>query len=177
MTDVTRRAERRLDRVLAADLDLSGLGTAQLRERRGEAIAEEADLSYLRRLLHGRIDIITAELRGRAAGDASPLIDRLTEILADQPAPRQASARHLPVGGVSVGEYRVEMEAALAEIDLPDLDSCTAARLTEVADRLTRHEQEISALRRTVQHVVDAYAAELARRYRAGEARVDELLA
>ena len=47
MTDVTRRAERRLDRVLAADVDLSGLSTAQLRERRGEAIAEEADLSYL----------------------------------------------------------------------------------------------------------------------------------
>jgi hypothetical protein len=28
-----------------------------------------------------------------------------------------------------------------------------------------------------VQHVVDAYAAELARRYREGEATVDELLA
>jgi hypothetical protein len=177
MTDATRRAERRLDRVLAADLDLSGLSTAQLRERRGEAIAEEADLSYLRRLLHGRIDIITASLRGRAAGDASPLIGRLIEILADQPAPRQASARHLPIESLAIGEYRIEMEAALAEIDLPDLDSCPTARLTEVADRLTRHEQEISALRRTVQHVVDAYAAELARRYREGEARVDELLA
>jgi hypothetical protein len=176
MTDVTRRAERRLDRVLAADVDLSGLSTAQLRERRGEAIAEEADLSYLRRLLHGRIDIITAELKGRAAGDASPLIGRLIEILADQPAPRQASARHLPIESLSIGEYRLETEAALAEIDVPDLDSCPTARLTEVADRLTRHEQEISALRRAVQHVVDAYAAELARRYRDGEARVDELL-
>ena len=174
---MTRRAERRLDRVLDADLDLTGLGTAQLRERRGEAIAEEADLSYLRRLLHGRIDIIAAELKARAAGDESPLIGRLIEILADQPAPRQASARHLPIERLSVGEYRVDMEAALAEIDLPDLDSCPTVRLHEVADRLSRHEQEISALRRTVQHVVDAYAAELARRYREGEATVDELLA
>jgi hypothetical protein len=174
---VTRGVERRLDRVLAADLDLSGLSTAQLRERRGEAIAEEADLSYLRRTLHGRIDIITAQLKARAAGDESPLIGRLIEILADQTPPRQASARHLPIDRASTGEYRVEMEAALAEIDLPDLGSCPTARLHEVADRLTRHEQEISALRRTVQHVVDAYAAELGRRYREGEATVDELLA
>jgi hypothetical protein len=175
--DVTRHGERRLDRVLAADVDLTGLSTAQLRERRGEAIAEEADLSYLRRLLHGRIDIITAELRARAAGDESPLISRLIEILADQTPPRPASARHLPIDRPGVGEYRAEMEAALGEMDLPDLDSCPTVRLHEVADRLTRHEQEISALRRTVQHVVDAYAAELARRYREGEATVDELLA
>jgi len=175
---VTRQhAERRLDRVLAADVDLSGLSTAQLRERRGEAIAEEADLSYLRRLLHGRIDIITAALAARAGGDRSPLIGRLIEILADQTPPRQASTRHLPIGRAGVGEYRMEMESALGEIDLPDLDSCPTERLHEVADRLSRHEQEISALRRTVQHVVDAYAAELARRYREGEATVDELLA
>jgi hypothetical protein len=111
---VRRHAERRLDRVLAADLDLSGLSTAQLRERRGEAIAEEADLSYLRRLLHGRIDIIAAELRARAAGDESPLIGRLIEILADQASPRQASARYLPMDRAVTGEYRREMEAALA---------------------------------------------------------------
>lgn len=174
---MNQRTERRLDRVLAADLDLSGLSTAQLRERRGEAIAEEADLSYLRRLLHGRIDIIAAELRARAAGDASPLISRLIEILADQTPPRQASTRHLPIDRPRIGEYRLAMEAALGEMDLPDLDSCPTARLHEVADRLSRHEQEISALRRAVQHVVDAYAAELARRYREGEATVDELLA
>lgn len=172
-----QRPERRLDRVLAMDLDLSGLSTAQLRERRGEAIAEEADLSYLRRLLHGRIDIIAEELRARAEGDQSPLIGRLIEILAERTAARQASARHLPIDRAQIGEYRAAMEAVLAEVDVPDLDSCPTARLHEVADRLSRHEQEISALRRTVQHVVDAYAAELGRRYREGEATVDELLA
>jgi hypothetical protein len=174
---VNTRSERRLDRVLAADVDLSGLGTPQLRERRGEAIAEEVDLSYLRRLLHGRIDIIAAELKARADGDESPLIGRLIEILGERSSPRPASARHLPIGAPGIGEYRLEMEAALAEVDLPDLGSCPTARLNEVADRLSRHEQEISALRRAVQHVVDAYAAELARRYREGEATVDELLA
>jgi hypothetical protein len=174
---VTAHTERRLDRVLAADLDLRGLGTARLRAHRAEAIAEEADLSYLRRLLHGRIDIITAELGARAGGDPSPLIGRLIEILADHSAPRQVSTRYLPIDRARVGEYRLAMEASLADLDVPDLAACPTARLHEVADRLSRHEQEISALRRTVQHVVDAYAAELARRYREGEATVDELLA
>ena len=174
---MTPNTERRLDRVLSADLDLTGLTTVQLRECRGEAIAEEADLSYLRRLLHGRIDIITAELAARADGDQSPLIGRLIEILADHTPPRPVSTRYLPIARTRVGEYRLAMEASLGNLDVPDLDSCPTKRLHEVADRLSRHEQEISALRRTVQHVVDAYAAELARRYREGEATVDELLA
>lgn len=174
---MTAHTERRLDRVLSADPDLRGLATARLRSRRAEAIAEEADLSYLRRLLHGRIDIIAAELTARADGDSSPLIGRLIEILADHSAPRQVSTRHLPIDRSGVGEYRLAMEALLADLDLPDLGSCPTAHLHQVADRLSRHEQEISALRRTVQQVVDAYAAELARRYREGEATVDELLA
>ena len=174
---MTAHTERRLDRVLSADLDLRGLVTAQLRAARAEAIAEEADLSYLRRLLHGRIDIIAAELTARADGDSSPLIGRLIEILADHSAPRQVSARYQPIDPGRVGEYRLAMEASLGDLDVPDLASCPAVRLHEVADRLSRHEREISALRRTVQQVVDAYAAELARRYREGEATVDELLA
>jgi hypothetical protein len=174
---MTAHTERRLDRVLSADLDLRRLATARLRACRAEAIAEEADLSYLRRLLHGRIDIIAAELTARADGDSSPLIGRLIEILADHSTPRQVSARYQPIDRATAGEYRQAMEASLGDLDLPDLASCPTARLHEVADRLSRHEREISALRRTVQQVVDAYAAELARRYREGEATVDELLA
>jgi len=174
---MTAHTERRLDRVLSAELDLRQLATPGLRARRAEAIAEEADLSYLRRLLHGRIDIIAAELTARADGDSSPLIGRLIEILADHGAARQVSARYQPIDRARAGEYRQAMEASLGDLDVPDLASCPTARLHEVADRLSRHEREISALRRTVQHVVDAYAAELARRYREGEATVDELLA
>lgn len=175
---MTAHTERRLDRVLGADLDLRRLATARLRACRAEAIAEEADLSYLRRLLHGRIDIIAAELTARADGDSSPLIGRLIEILADHNSTaRQVSARYQPIDRARAGEYRQAMEASLGDLDVPDLASCPTTRLHEVADRLSRHEREISALRRTVQQVVDAYAAELARRYREGEATVDELLA
>jgi hypothetical protein len=54
---------------------------------------EERDVSYRRRLLHGKIDILRAELVARlqASGGRSVLdqvdVDRLTEILTGKAAP------------------------------------------------------------------------------------------
>jgi hypothetical protein len=170
---------RRIDRVLDHKFtaDLPKLPLAVLRERRAEAGAEESDLSFLRRVLHGRLDIIAAESARRAGGDPSPLFGRLAEILADAPSGRAASARHLGLGAVATtGEYRAELEARLRELALPDLNACTDRVLRETASALSTHEREVSELRRRVQRVVDACAADLARRYREGEAAVDDLL-
>jgi hypothetical protein len=169
----------RLDRVLAADFltDLTELPLGGLRDRRAEAIAEEADLSYLRRVLHGRIDIIAAELARRASGDNHPLVTRLKEILADAPPGRVASARHQPIDRPRVGEYRLRIEARLQELALADLGSCSDDALCRAADALHDYEREVSELRRIVQQAVDKCAVELGRRYREGEATVDDLLA
>src|SRR5450756_452533 len=73
---------RRLDRVLAADY-LAGLERRPLgdvRSLRREAEQEETDLSYTRRLIHGRIDILRAEQR-RRTGD----IDNLSLIHISEP--------------------------------------------------------------------------------------------
>jgi len=170
-----RRIDRVLDRTFAANLP--ALPLAVLRERRAEASAEEGDLSYLRRVLHGRLDIIAAESTRRANGDKSPLVARLAEILADAPSARVASARHLQLGkDAPAGEYRVELEAALRELALPDLAGCSDRRLQEVATALAGYEREVSGLRRRIQAVADECAADLARRYREGEAAIDDLL-
>ena len=57
-------------------------------------VHEEEEVSYRRRLLHGKIDILRAELvdriKRRHGGDESQLavdIDRLTEILTGKGAP------------------------------------------------------------------------------------------
>ena len=58
-------------------------------------VREEEEVSYRRRLLHGKIDILRAELvdrvKRREAGSSTALseidIDRLTEILAGKAAP------------------------------------------------------------------------------------------
>ena len=172
--------QRRIDRVLdrAFTADLPALSVSVLRERRAEASAEESDLSYLRRVLHGRLDIIAAECARRAGGDQSPLVARLAEILADAPSSRIASARHLGLGGeAAIGEYRAAMEARLRELAVPDLAACSERTLRDTAAALSVCEREVSDLRRRVQGVADACAADLARRYREGEAAIDDLLA
>lgn len=171
-----RRVDRVLDSAFVADLPAVPL--AVLRERRAEASAEEGDLSYLRRLLHGRLDIIAAEIARRTDGDESPLVSRLTEILADAPSSRVASARYLPPGNgdATAGEYRVALEAELRELAVPDLANSPDEVLRDAAAALSGYEREVSDMRRRVQIVVDDCAAELGRRYREGEAAIDDLL-
>jgi hypothetical protein len=60
--EVVRGGQRRIDRVLDPGF-VAGVGQldlAELHARREEA--EEADISFLRRLLQGRLDILRAEL-------------------------------------------------------------------------------------------------------------------
>ncbi len=88
----TAQGSRRIDRVLAEDY-LAGLAEAPLgdvRSLRDEAEQEEADLSYLRRLLQGRIDILraerTARLKGKGVTDVD--VERLTDILSSRSTPQ-----------------------------------------------------------------------------------------
>jgi len=75
--------------------DLQSLSDAELRDLIRELMEEERQVSYQRRILHGKIDILRAELQARLkqqVGEGkSPLtevdIDRLTEILAAKAAP------------------------------------------------------------------------------------------
>jgi hypothetical protein len=60
--EVVPGGQRRIDRVLDPGFTegVDQLGLPELRARREEAEAEEADVSYLRRLLQGRLDILRA---------------------------------------------------------------------------------------------------------------------
>jgi len=70
--------------------DLGELDDAELRSLIDELTAEEQEISYKRRLLHGKIDILRAELvtrlrRKREQGEAlisGADVEQLTEILA-----------------------------------------------------------------------------------------------
>jgi RsiG-like len=75
--------------------DLATLTDSDLKELIDDLQQEEQEVSYRRRLLHGKIDILRAELVARlqrqvGAGE-SPLsevdVDRLTEILAGKATP------------------------------------------------------------------------------------------
>lgn len=76
--------------------DLPTLSDTELRDLIRSLLKEEQEISYRRRLLHGRIDILRAELVSRLQQQVekgeSPLADvdlnRLTEILAVKAAPK-----------------------------------------------------------------------------------------
>jgi len=72
--------------------DLARVSDAELKELIHELEAEENDISYRRRLLHGKLDILRAELVARlqkkGEGELAHVdLDRLTEILAGKAAP------------------------------------------------------------------------------------------
>ena len=177
--EVRPGGRRRIDRVLAPGF-LDGLGERSLedvRSLRDEAAQEETDLSFLRRLLHARIDIVRAELRRRAEG-GSPVVEDLATILTD-------SVRRAPAGSgrlqrlepSRVESHRRYVEALVGDVDLSGVSALPDEKLAEALAAYQRGEHSISTRRRQVQAVVDALNAEIAARYRAGTASVDDLLA
>ena len=76
--------------------DLASLSDDELKELIDDLENEENEISYRRRILHGKIDILKAELQDRLkraveAGEASSIVEanleKLTEILARKAAP------------------------------------------------------------------------------------------
>lgn len=169
-------AQRTTDAPGAPAPAAGALGLPELRARRRDAQRDEADLSYVRRLLQGRIDILRAEL-ARRTDPETPVVDRLSEILADAPSSRSASARHVTLGTPHSEEYRLLAAEMLADVELSDLGARTDDELYAGLGRLTRYEQQVSRRRQQLQRTVDESIAEIARRYREGEAQVDDLLA
>ena len=73
--------------------EFGSLSDEQLKAMIGDLEQQERDVSYERRMLHGKIDILRAELVSRLqqSGGRSVLdqvdVDRLTEILTGKAAP------------------------------------------------------------------------------------------
>ncbi|MGN6598202.1 MAG: RsiG family protein [Actinomycetes bacterium] len=183
---------RRIDRVLAPGFadELGSLSLEELRERRDDATQEEVDLSYARRLLQGRLDLLRAETARRGAAPGAPaagpasdggsttgaaasrdeaLVARLTAILTDDhdDAPR-GLGRHLDVEPSRVGEHQRAAEAAVADLSVSDPSALDDAGLAAAVDRFEGLERGVSDLRHQVQRVVDAIHAELGNRLGGG---------
>ncbi len=172
-----------LDRILADDF-LDGVevrSIEELRQLRAECQAVETQVSYLRRMVQGRHDIVAGELARREGGDApsdvSDLVDRLPEILADRihaPGPGRLPA------GMEPGELHGVLADRLAEItsrvpiESPG-DAGHDALASAEAD-LRELEAEVSRHRRQLFDRIDALQGEITRRYREGAANVDDLL-
>ena len=81
MTHVPRR---RIDQIQSPEFTagLEGLTLEELRSRRRICADLDVELSYYRRLLQGRLDLLTFEVRRRAGEEQRSLLEALPEVLA-----------------------------------------------------------------------------------------------
>ncbi len=171
-----------LDDVLAPDWvgDPSALSMRELRERRGQAQAVEVTLSYQRRVAQGRLDIVAAERRRRNEGgdplDHEQIVAQLSAILA--PHTRSPGAGRLSqlLAPDPAGTDTAELDAIAGPTVLASLHDVPDAELDELLGALADFEVRCSALRRELHDRIDLLQGEVVRRYRTGEATVENLL-
>jgi hypothetical protein len=165
-----------LDPGFLGDVEHRSMG--EVRQMRRRAEQEEVNLSYTRRLLQGRLDIVRRELQRRADKDGRSLVDLLPEILAEKGrGPAHGLGRHQTVQPSAPEEIESWVNSLTPDVDLSSIAQLPDADLERGARALAEAETQLSERRRGVQTVMDGLAAELGRRYRDGEADVAALLA
>lgn len=161
--------------------DLPGIDMADLRTTRARLKSVEDGLSFLRRMIQGRLDVVAAEQSRRSDGaDANieELIARLPGLLAN--STRSAGPGGRPPQRLTPGEVDPELAADLDEIishgHLLDVSSLTDEDLWAAESELTELERTVSGYRKRLFARLDELEGEITRRYRTGEQTVDDLL-
>ena len=149
-----RKGERRPEPVLSADY--AHLSIAALREFRAALTDEEDKVSYWRRILQARLDVLQAGASGRDLDTA-----RLRPVLATERvgAGRQALVQVMPVDDIpplpSLGELWER------RVDPADTAACAA-----LEQDLQDAERELSTYRSALHRRIGAATGELIARYR-----------
>ena len=157
---------------------LDALSTDQLRARRNDLQEAELTLSYVRRLVQVRLDILLNEREHRAGGagarDAAALVAELPKILLEhEPGTARGSFPGVAGPPAAVEEVVAELDRVF---DVATLDALPDDALAAAADRLAGTERRVSSRRRALHASIDAVQEEMLRRYKSGEASVDSLL-
>lgn len=172
MTEPKRRLVERITEDSYAQ-NLGDRSMQELRQMRDECKEGENELSFERRLVQARTDILKAELQRRAGGGDEDLMQRLPQILksegglGDVPLPSRAPDFSIP-RNVDVPRRRVE--EIVGEQTLARLHTVRSEEIQGIISSLQEHERALSERRRRVHEVMDTIQAEIVRRYRAGEA-------
>jgi len=154
--------------------DLNGRSLEDLRSLRDECRDVENEISFERRLCHGRIDILRAEMERRSGHQDQDLLSRLPEILGsaelrseDTPLPSRAPNLSIPR---NADIHRRRVEEIAGEQTMTRLNQLQGDEIKEIMANLADHERNLSARRRKLHEVMDIIQAEIVRRYTSGEA-------
>ena len=138
----------------------TGLSDEGLRDQIRAVKRDEEAISYERRLLHGRIDVVRSEILARLAGgrpeaasdeDAlNALVKRLSDALTHQgPPPIEAELARFGHADDPAGD-----EGSLAD-ELPDLATLSDAELAALVRTLEIRERRTSARRQELHRELD----------------------
>jgi hypothetical protein len=161
--------------------ELPALPLAEVRSRRDATSEVETGLSYLRRMVQGRLDIVLAEQARRSSGlppdDLAGMVDRLPEILAEHVhAPGLGRLTTIMAPGEIDTDLLAHIEAVASTDSMSRLPELSDDDVAGIAAGLDAVEREVSGQRRSLHEVLDALQEEIVRRYKTGEATVDTLL-
>jgi hypothetical protein len=175
------QGRRNIDRVTDPEYiaDLENLSIDDLRERRALLDELDTELSYYRRMLHGRMDLLAFELRRRSGEETRTLVEALPQILASDVGGTHRSLipKELPIEPPDTGgEERHPVDTILQDDFLAHLPTIADDELIAIQATLTDAERIVSAERRSVFDVHDVINAELTRRYKEGLADAGDLL-
>ena len=169
---------RRIDIVLEPEYleGLAELDLDEVRRRRDTATDVEAQISYYRRLLHGRMDLLDFEQRRRRGEDGRTILEALPDILAkgmvlgSEPALKHIETMP-PLPSVT---GRRLIDKIMDDGVLANLPELTDEEVSEAIERLREVETELSGQRRQLHQVIDTLQDEMVSRYRSeqGEAQV-----
>jgi anti-sigma-K factor RsiG len=170
-----------VDRVLQDDYvgDLGARPIEDIRAMRDETKVVEDSVSFRRRMIQGRLDIVAADLRRRAEGgspiDVGTLVEQLPDILSDRV--HGGGAGRLPTGLVPPDDDLTDDLDRVAGPDtLGHLADLSDEAVADLARALGELERQVSDARKGLFGRIDALNAELARRYGTGEADPSGLL-
>lgn len=138
--------------------ELAALDLEQLRSYRHGLEGEEDKVSYWRRLVHARIDVLEAE-----SGTGNPLsIDDLVRVLGDTGSGQTRRALVRFRAADPLPDLPVLSEMWVTEIDPHD-----AGGIEDALERLRTAERQLTAYRRALHDRIDEATRELILRYRA----------
>jgi hypothetical protein len=172
MTEMPKAGgKRRIDQVLGpgyAD-ELGSLDTDEVRRRRDLTRLEREYLSFVRRLLQGRRDILRDELKRRRSGsEPVPIVERLVAVLSEgSRGPSRGEAPVIPLPEEEVMKARRRVERLVSDSRLSNLEALADGEIEEVVGRIEEEERSVSDARGKVIDVHDALQDEMKRRLRA----------
>ncbi len=165
---------RRLDLVLEPEYvaTLFADSLEELGEKRRLVDELENELSYYRRLLHGRLDLLRFELARRRGEETRSLIDALPDLLAGGLTGQEPGQAN-PLGRLR-GDFTPQfpdVERRFSRITDDDfltrLPDFTDSDLEQIQSDLNEIEEDLSNTRNRLHDAHDAIVAELAVRYQA----------